>query len=142
MENKYCIPNIEEFHVGFEYQQYNGSGFYQNKDIDEKENNIWSECKFDKDYEVLEELLELKNIRVKYLDKQDIESLGWQGQVENSVYFNRNKYRLVHWMTDEGRDISIYEKYDGGAQEQCLVSKCSIKNKSELKKLMKQLDIE
>lgn len=32
-----------------------------------------------------------------------------------------------------GRDVSIYESYDGGSQEEALVRKAIIKNKSELK---------
>lgn len=85
------------------------------------------------------ELLDFWN--EKSLDKEDIESLGWKGQESNSVYFTKDNYRLVHWITSDGRDINIFEKYDGGTQEECLIRKAKVKNKSELIKLLKQLEI-
>ena len=122
--DKYYTPEIEEFYIGFEYEIcYDELWFVRNipfyplvKDIQYK-------------------------YRVKYLDKEDIESLGWKGQESNSVYFTKDNYRLVHWITSDGRDINIFEKYDGGTQEECLIRKAKVKNKSELIKLLKQLNI-
>lgn len=139
-KNKYYTPEIEEFHVGFEYE-YNtmsecGSSTRYVKDIfkdTDNVNDLFKDLPNDwYDYP-----------RVKYLDREDIESLGWEGQKANSVYFKKGKYRLVHWLSDNkiGRDISIYESYDGGTQEEALIRKAIIKNKSELKRLLKQLNI-
>jgi hypothetical protein len=137
MENKYYTPAIEEFHVGFEYEQSSIKMVAPkkwSKEIFYLNNGHIDIVKYgDLD----------KNTRVKYLDKEDIESLGFIGQEANTVYFKKDKYRLVHWLASNeiGRDISIYESYDGGTQEEALVRKVIIKNKSELKKLLKQLGI-
>lgn len=163
--NKYYTPNPDEMYIGFEYEIQDelvwdwNNEFRNKKDFlgnlitgsYKKFNFGWfpkiydgSELlKYEIQYVCIDNTLEpkLRSYRVKYLDKEDIESLGWKGNDSNSVYFTKDNYRLVHWITNEGRDISIFEKYDGGTQEECLVRKCIIKNKSELVKLMKQLEI-
>ena len=136
MGSKYYTPSIEEFHVGFEYEQasdkmvapkqwYKEIFYLNNSHIDIVQ------------YSSLN-----KNVRVKCLDKEDIESLGWKGQEVNSVYFRKGRYRLVHWFTNDktGRDVTIIEEYPGG--EEALIKKAIVKNKSELKKLLKQLNID
>lgn len=84
-------------------------------------------------------LLKSDQIRVKYLDQEDIESLGFEGSNANSVYFRKGKYRLVHWRY-QGRDITIIEEYPGG--EEIIIKKALIKNKSELKRILRHLIIE
>ena len=132
--DKYYTPDISEFHAGFEFEEESISRLmYHNK--------MFRFNWFDLQKEIITGIDD-KKIRVKYLDKEDIESLGWKGQESNSVYFTKDNYRLVHWITSDGRDINIFEKYDGGTQEECLIRKAKVKNKSELKKLLKQLEIE
>ena len=70
---KYYTPSIEEFRVGFEYEVY----------VPEKE--LWSKETFYLDashinlvkYVNIQTENTLKKVRVKYLDREDIESLGW-----------------------------------------------------------------
>lgn len=136
MESKYYTPDLEEFHIGFEYQ-YKSFSNWSNHTL----KDFWL-CDNDgciEDYVLTQQTL--NSFRVKYLDQQDIESLGWKGNESNTVYFKKDNYRLVHWITKEGRDISIYENYDGGLEEETLIRSSKIKNKSELRKLMKQLRI-
>ncbi len=131
--DKYYTPEINEFFVGFEFEIF-------------KDDN-WTTFNFNVD-EIISVFARINDktiisdkIRIKYLDKEDIESLGWKGQESNSVYFTKDNYRLVHWITNDGRDINIFEKYDGGTQEECIIRKAKVKNKSELIKLLKQLNI-
>lgn len=131
--DKYYTPEIKEFYVGFEFEENqidsNWKSYgWENKTVD-----------VDFNFKLASEYIGLH--RVKYLSKEDIESLGWKGQESNSVYFTKDNYRLVHWITSDGRDINIFEKYDGGTQEECLIRKAKVKNKSELIKLLKQLNI-
>jgi hypothetical protein len=68
MENKYYIPEISEFHVGFEYES---------KTL---KNDVWEHriCASIDVFEACEALKYDENIvRVKYLDRQDIEECGW-----------------------------------------------------------------
>lgn len=134
--DKYYTPDISEFHVGFEYETM----YLQDYDTWKKEILLEDDAGYFHSIYFGDAVP--TEFRVKYLDKEDIESLGWKGQESNSVYFTKDNYRLVHWITSDGRDINIFEKYDGGTQEECLIRKAKVKNKSELIKLLKQLKIE
>ena len=149
MESKYYTPEIEEFHVGFEVQK-------QMQDLIGKElsNKLDLQLRFGLDYQMNHEatfadytitandIINYKlnphilktEIRVKHLGQEDIESLGWKFCNVNSEYFTLNGFHLTiynyNWIT-------IYE--DKGADEYCF--RGNIKNKSELRKLMQQLNI-
>ena len=86
MENKYYKPTIEEFHVGFEYEYWDTLGdghydwfegtYYYMKQTDKPKNGghvVWSIDSLIKAINDLE-------IRVKYLDREDIESMPASGK--------------------------------------------------------------
>lgn len=128
MENKYYTPEIEEFHIGFEYEL--------NEGYSEFISEWWIEQEFDfRDPERVNNFLD--KIRVKYLDKEDIESLGWKMDTEYPrciLFTNRKNCYLNYWLDSKIIEISSEEGSDNYFQGYC-------KNKSELKKLMKQLNI-
>ena len=127
MENKYYLPKIEELHIGFECE------------INQSEINKnfkWCEYVIGTDYEnitIARAVSEVnKNgIRVKYLDRQDIESFGFKLFENMPSRFHYNKYELD---VDYLNVIRI--EYDCN-----YIFKGRIKNKSELKKLLIQLEI-
>lgn len=147
MNNKYYTPKIEEFHVGFEIEVYNqstSSWYKKTCTIESIQEDIIYVCgaagmNWSLDGE--DENHPSCRTKVKCLDKDDIEECGWRGQKANSVYFTKDNYRLVHWITDAERTINIYETYDGGTQEECIVRKAKIKNKKEFIKMLKQLGL-
>lgn len=150
MDNKYYTPNIEEFYVGFEYE-------FKEKFTD---GTIKTQKKYNKanwikgiicvrDIPYINRSLNGKNglngisgIRVKFLDKEDIESLGF-----------------IFYMVDNVRNYTIYRKEDiqifKGLNTNILIINRiditetfsynnilftgTIKNKSELIKLIKHL---
>ena len=122
MENNlYYTPEISEFHVGFEYEEYQ---FLERN---------WKivKCEFIKP----DTIIDPKWFRVKTLDQSDIESLGWRFGTNDYVFpenknvtygqykllFNNNELEIIHLSGTLFRGI--------------------IKNKSELIKLMQQLNI-
>lgn len=140
MENKYYTPTIDEFYVGFEYEyRYNHW---------EKRGYFPTHFNFTE----LDNLISLQNIRVKYLDKTDIESLGFvdihkgtdRGSIDRCYKYQlrkivSNKYEPIptykilcdlHYYPDKPGII-----YIGGLCD------FNIKNKSELVKLLKMLGI-
>jgi len=134
MENKYYKPTINEFYVGFEYYWYS--------------NNFYSHELFGK-LETLEDLesqILNDNIRVKYLNKEDIKSLGWKiEKVDKLRYkldftevFSRNKWILVHYTSESifRNKLIIYNN----TYTDCIF-KGTIKNKSELIKVLKMIGI-
>ncbi len=134
MENKYYTPTIEEFHVGFEYE------IYEDWDIPGREKS-WHKQVFGEDGDNPEQMgyvsdYSLDIIRVKYLDKEDIQSLGWEGYDDYYTH-SGGRYKLVIETFDTYQSILI-ESLSGFKYYNYLDS---IKNKSELKKLMQQLGI-
>lgn len=132
MDNKYYTPEIEEFHVGFEYEIYTlntkGKGHY------------WTKLNVPFRTDTLELLLEADfKPRVKYLDKEDIESLGFNTEDRGECYNKTIKWveiGLYPWTSLTGIKHQFKIVMDGNQ-----VFHGIIKNKSELKKLLKQLNI-
>ena len=134
MENRYYTPEIEEFCIGFEC---------------EIKNIIDTRINFTKRKEaILNYMLKIKfkGIRVKYLDKEDIESLGFKHLYDdftfgeyfkskcNIMNYNLNYDYLSNWLT-----ISTVSKDD--LIEYSTIFCGKILNKSEFKKLLIQLNI-
>lgn len=121
--NKYYTPSIEEFHVGFEYERFDNSCHKK-----------WYTYIVEKG-DILDYSSKLDAIRVKYLDQEDIESLGFKQENKNEFTTNLNGdgYR-IHY-TDK-IIISYGTYYDS---DNLFIG--YIKNKSEFKKLLKQLNI-
>jgi len=128
MENKYYTPTIEEFHVGFEYEY---------EDINEGGASLsWYKgtIKANEAY-IIDQLFEHDDLdfRVKLLDREDIDSLGWKMLHEKNFLFN------------ERFCLQINETYihihDNSFIGTLVLFNGTIKNKSELQKLMTQLNI-
>lgn len=136
-QNKYYTPSIEEFHIGFEYE-YLGNNL----------NTEWSKVKaewsdldimFD-DYEheldgKFEELY-----RVKYLDKEDIESLGFIVTQKPSGSWYEGEYDVTN--KDDSMIDCEFNNIDP-KDPLFIINNITfkIKNKLELKKLIKMLNI-
>lgn len=135
MENKYYTPTIEEFHIGFDYE------------ILLKDS--WEQKTFKGFWESITDLLlcETPCIRVKYLNKEDMESLGFKIVGE---YFDQTKIVFSHpdwverkWLIlrlyDNIPDVHIFYSWETRNQVDTIFSG-EIKNKSEFKVLLKQID--
>ncbi len=137
-EDKYYTPELEEFHLGFEYEVYASNG-NEDKWIPSTW-GIFQSLEYFRDLEyTLERAYRVKEefTRVKYLDKEDIESLGW---ILDNRGMNYSHYNSKYLMQVYNTDIRIYNpgKENGTYTNQLNLK---INNKSELKKLMKQLGI-
>ena len=125
-KEKYYTPSIEEFFVGFEYEEE-----------DDLEDNVWIKRTLDFNYDWLEIHKDFAdNKRVKYLDSSDIEELGFVKTKYCSVPCYEKDCWRIFWF--EGNMISI-EKFYKEEKEQYFRGR--IKNKSELKKVLNMLNI-
>lgn len=104
MENKYYIPEIEELYVGFECEILSSYGYQK---------GVWPKV-LREDTLTGFELAEIKDIlrttngtsiRVKYLDQEDIESLGWEFVEEKIHYTFKQKDLFLHFYNSTGRII-------------------------------------
>ena len=139
--NKYYTPSIEEFYIGFlyEYKDYKNDwikdDYCLRQDYEGFDNTspfYWSEDNL------------INNIRVKYLDKEDIEKelkdkldfteIGYEEDNYYEFSFNQGGIEFSGLLTNSDRIFSIYE------DKECSF-RGEIKNKSELIKPLKQLGI-
>jgi len=145
MVDKYYTPSIEEFHIGFEYEQ---------EDINEGGSSLsWYKYTIKEGGAyIIDQLITNEDLglsyRVKYLDKEDIESLGFV-ETSNNWFTINAPGKLGYWTqvvidfrwmhrTEPYKDISISGKR---GEENDVIFRGIIKNKSELKVLLKQLNI-
>jgi len=157
-ENKYYTPDITEFHVGFEYE-INSTGadvaayINFNKLIVKDSKRFWSNLMTD--WNCIEEDgsrdLWLSKYRVKYLDKNDIESvLNIKPFLGGSYVFEKDCNFRPDWLT--GVYVSKIRIYfhpeNTWVRIEYLIEKewekffeGSLKNKSELKNLLVWLGI-
>jgi hypothetical protein len=136
MTDKYYTPEISEFHVGFEYEF---------KTLKQWESNITDHQTFDCYTHSLTENLKEGRIRVKHLDREDIEGLGFEVA---SGFYEDGDVQIHYWNNQSLTLLSVYHNGDirisGGAnnkEPRFLFFHGKIKNKSELKRLMVQLGI-
>lgn len=152
-ENKYYQPDISEFHIGFEYEVF------------DEENEVCSNKIFPEDFictgtPTEPDLVELfysglKGTRVKYLDRQDIEELGFKNNNEGYEEGLVSRNEFIRIIEEEIISIKTYWNQGGQDRENLIrifkgikynypyyeIFRGDIKNKTELKKLLKQLGL-
>lgn len=126
MENKYYTPELREFHVGFEFEMDAGTGW--SKQIFP---NPWWNNGGMGGIDALKRCVEDQIVRVKYLDREDIESLGWK--VSGTSYLWKNGSAFLEFYPNDNLNVEIDS---GGAN-----FTGTIRNKRELARLMKMLNI-
>lgn len=150
MESKYYTPDIEEFYIGFEYEIYS-EGL---DDASVEDFCGWYKYQFRKkscfrDIDDIEKFI--NQIRVKYLDQEDIESLGFilKGKSidlwfeRESIYLRDDGHHLKNIKLQYGlHDQRMRIEFIYTSGEEQIHFEGNIKNKSELDKLIKQLNIE
>jgi hypothetical protein len=133
-EEEYYIPTIEEFHIGFECEAtlpYGSKTFIPivMKGVGEDVIRYHKENVY----------------RVKYLDGNDIESLGFKPQNNYfmfSIKGEENEKMNLHFALyfHEDQEVKIYYQIGFGMYSFVLF-KGKVKNKSQFKRLLKQLEI-
>jgi hypothetical protein len=141
---KYYIPTIDELHVGFEYQFKIEDGLWQ---VEEFVLN-----KHDVSYSELGSInkhIGNNKVRIKFLDQKDIKSLGFtktKSDVDEITYqmLFDNTEDFVELIYSTISTTLVIEKFVEQSEDRynshILFQGC-IKNKSELIKLLKQLNI-
>lgn len=158
-EVKYYTPEIEEFCVGFKYEvlekalPYNTNFMYLMPPLQE---DTWFEFEFPDPYVGwnVPKILQ-KEVRVKYLDKEDIESLTFVFYKELSINymgetcyaFHSEELNLMLGFYPKNGIISLATKdpsknkiFLDTSTDPNRINRIKIKNISEFKKLLKQLD--
>ncbi len=148
--NKYYTPSIEEFYVGFKYEKYDERLATYSNYPNKAETTNWHRFTYDTKSIRLSQLdthLYNKTIRTKYLDADDLKSLGWitdflSGEMcthKNSRWvFETFTLHNLNGSVTKGFVIKDLKNIFGNQQD---IFRGQIKNYNELQKLMKQLGI-
>lgn len=156
MENKYYTPEITEFHVGFEFEFQGVDNNWSPTGWEKVSLNIDEDKSFGRyTLKHIEKVLNgvglppENHIRVKYLDRSDIEDLGWKFLSEHSdedkeaMSFQKGNWVLVYNFTIKKIFVfvrtSVKELDPFTGTKNVRVSGLEVKNKSELKRLIKNL---
>lgn len=125
LEPKYYKPDIEEFHVGFEYEHN-----WHNRGNWEKETG-WQSIHY------LKRAIDRGEIRVKHLDIQDIVDLG----LELVDEIDDNGEATFKWPNDSDWWLSLDDTRVEIGDIDGLVFCGFVKNKSELKRVINQVKV-
>lgn len=144
MKNKYYVPTLEEFHVGFRFELYSLQWGEE-----EEELFYWEEVYLDGNLEGTAIDLADGLIRVKYLDQADLEELGWK-RVYKDIYekvvegrdkddcwqitLNSPEVYIRNYLLDKGTKWSYTSNILFGLT-------ADVKNYNEMKKVMEILRI-
>ncbi len=138
MEKCYT-PKIEEFHMGFEFaEEFENTNWYKIIKTFNKEFQF-IKLKLDTSHPISRIISKIKDnrIKVKYLNKEDLKSLGFNPIDENNCFelTENDILSLEYFEKDKGWFLTYSEN------ESQFSFAGWIKNKSELKKLMSQLNM-
>ena len=152
---KYYTPDISEFHVGFEYERMNGYDWECSEIILSDFSGMY--CNRNEENEFDEIALHLREVRVKYLDVKDIESFGFTHTTSLNGYQENFRIEKLFRRLNEDYDstmwVNVYLQYAPDIHRVAISGDISdgtmgekffegiIKNKSELKRLLIQLNI-
>lgn len=160
--NKYYTPELSEFHVGFEFELRNSSGKVFDWEKAVVTNPISIDLSgMDNDYEMSTFASDIKDeyVRVKFLDREDIESFGFEAVEDGStsiytspdgdkdvgiIFQKQNTYGFLGKLR-----LSLFKTHislliipeDLTIRPFHIIESIKIKNKSELRLLLKQLAI-
>lgn len=138
-KEKYYTPEETEFSIGFEYEERYGEKWYKRK-YDSSDF-----LDYDQNF-----IFEKSRVRVKYIDSDDLKELGFRmnhtsyspiykkDDILISFSWNIKKIQISHMAMTQSDDFE--SSYEFSRREEKIFFG-TIKNKCELKKLLKQLEI-
>lgn len=143
--NKYYTPEIEEFHVGFEFCDRHSNYPEEEKNWIKRDYTLRAEYELDNISGRITEGL----IRVKYLDREDIESLGFVCHATDKRVFHNKEGIIINrgWGSPVKKGITlaivspVFDESKRNVVHENYLFNGIIKNKSELKKLLKRIGI-
>lgn len=138
--NNYYTPTPEEFHIGFEFEIKligvdDGREYWEKNNFpDYFRNQDWRQH--------LQQYINSEKICVKHLDQADIENLGWEWAKAEFIHdgYKLGDYELIPSLA-AAYGPNVYVIYMNQGPNKFVKFSGTIKNKSELKKLMRQIGI-
>lgn len=135
-EPKYYTPELWEFHVGFEFEYLTPNGSYKIGNWDDKLIDHGELNTFTDEIEKTAHSI----CRVKFLDREDIESLGWK-DVGQDEYQIDVKDSAFSWQLEKAHDDVLQSFWRLNTEDNSQIIWLQIRNKSELARVMKMVGI-
>lgn len=151
-KEKYYIPELEEFHSGFEFQcDFIDDDTYETTSVNQvfKLDGSWFNVEED-----LQEEIDCGRIRVKFLDKEDFIKLGFNSQIKDTLAFGKVpvfKWSSKSYLSSSWKELTITKLSNTRFSFEIEIAKnystevnkveVTLKNKSELNKFLNQLNI-
>lgn len=152
MENKYFIPDISDFHNGYEYERNDGGEWYSvtcdlydARDIKTLLNKkvydtfpLNKDRLNDKDYKEYYPTVKIDRIRVPYLTKEQIENEGWKydlDQTDGTITFVKKVKRCYYELHFDSKKKEVLINHSSDS----LPFKC--KDINTFRKIIKLLEI-
>ena len=129
---KYYTPHISEFYVGFRYEKINSNGEWEK--FDDFSNSYDYE---DNPHYAVQKDIEHGRIRVKFLDREDIESEEWENHQDYNHWY---KLKTVILAVYDIKDVRIFKDSPGELTSEYFFQG-TIKSRSELRKVMEMIGI-
>jgi hypothetical protein len=159
-DNKYYAPSIEEFHVGFWFETKGQDDLWYPTLLTELSSS-WMNVHASYNGEETKTTYSIPNdVRVPYLSKEDIESEGWKLLDEINIPSSSNKYYQVVFTKGEWKLDYTTNQYEGEYFRSVIIYKINtvakfgevvpnietkfsgmIKNRSELKRILKMINL-
>jgi len=143
---KYYTASIEEFYIGFEYEAFNNPDWFFSESGSEW---VTSEVSLGTSLPIVMEAIEKGWIRVKCLDREDVESLGWECTSRRSfpdkppvllfdIIINDKAYGISLRENSTFLEVIERDRRNGNHISNLFQG---TKNKSELIKILKQIGV-
>jgi len=157
MEEKYYTPDVSEFCIGLKFYAKQKQNDKSTSLAWVRDDNIYPWEITKDNYGEVFEYLHYGDLResavVKYLDKEDIESLGFEAMMDSfNKHIGENQYKAtskkgnfnkLKWLSKHDDKICLHfvDDFKDDGNNNCYVA-FTIKNKSELKKVLKMIGYE
>jgi hypothetical protein len=138
-EVKYYAPEIDEFFIGFEYEEYQQKEWNKLISPPKSLGYEWAKKVFNTSTSLGKIKSKLEKIRVKYLDKEDILECEFKFQCSDAfgqLIFKRGSFELTFYPPNP----TFIEIDNSDKNFTRFIGR--IKNKTELQKILKQLEID
>lgn len=141
MSNKYYTPDISELYIGFECEIY--TPFFDDGCPEPDNYNPWSKeilCERFFRHSFPLDTLMVENIRVKYLDKSDIEECGFR-PIDHDVYeltIGKQYIMLINSIED---NIHLSRSDIKDKDDYTVLFNGNCTNKSKLKQILTMINI-
>ena len=140
-KNKYYTPELNEFHKGFIFEMMSSYGW-----VSQTYPNIRETHFLMKEGDTLSKIESiLPSLRVKCLNKSDIESCGFEyNPINGNERFTINKNSSIghYHVWKQGNNITIWDVIAEPLMFSEIVKNIEIKNINEFKKLLSQSNID